>query len=85
MMVEKEGWFVSALLSSYNEVTGECAQPISMGGSTFARAFEKGCAFGIDFKRYNSNIHDADEKISLADIQDAYEIYKKALFKLATE
>ena len=85
MMVEKEGWFVSALLSSYNEVTGECAKPISMGGSTFARAFEKGCAFGIDFKRYNSNIHDADEKISLADIQDAYEIYKKALFKLATE
>lgn len=85
MMVEKEGWFVSALLSSYNEVTGENAVPISMGGSTFARAFEKGCAFGIDFKRYNSNIHDADEKISIADLKEAYEIYKKALFKLATE
>ena len=82
VMVEKEGWFVSALLSSYNEVTGENATPISMGGSTFARAFEKGCAFGIDFKRYNSNIHDADEKISLTDLNDAYEIYKKALYKL---
>ena len=85
VMVEKEGWFVQNLLSSYNEVTGEKATPISMGGSTFARVFEKGCAFGIDFKRYNSNIHDADEKISVTDIDDAYEIYKKALFKLATE
>lgn len=83
MLVEKDGWFVKTLLSAYNTITGENAQPISMGGSTFARAFKKGCAFGMDFCRYDSNIHNANEKVSKDDLLSAYKIYKKAIFDLA--
>ena len=84
MMVEKDGWFVQALLSSYNQITGETGKPISMGGSTFARAFKKGCSFGFSFiGRYNHFAHDANERISIADVEQAYEIYKTAIIKLA--
>ena len=83
MMVEKEGWFVQTLLSAYNEITGENALPLSMGGSTFARAFKKGCSFGPSFNNYNNNIHDANENLPKDHLLKCYEIYKKAIFDLA--
>ena len=82
MMAEKNGEFVQTLLSAYNEITGENAQPISMGGSTFARAFTKGCAFGPKLKGHIDNIHDANENVSKEQILTAYKIYKKAIFDL---
>ncbi len=83
MMAEKNGEFVQTLLNAYNEITGENAQPISMGGSTFARAFNKGCAFGPKLKGHIDNIHDANENVSKGQILTAYKIYKKAIFDLA--
>lgn len=83
VMVEKEGWFVSTLLSAYNSVTGESAKPISLSGSTFARAFKYGCAFGLLFPNSDANMHCADEKCKIEEIKKAYEIYKKAIFNLA--
>ncbi len=83
MMVEKDGWFVQTLLNSYNEVTGESAVPLSMGGSTFARAFTKGCSFGPCFKDYNNQLHDANENLPKDHLIKCYEIYKKAIFELA--
>ncbi len=84
VMVEKEGWFVSALLSAYKEVTGEAnAKPMSMCGSTFARAFKKGCSFGPDNKKRDFRIHNSNENVSLAEIENMYQIYKTALFKLS--
>ncbi len=82
MMSEKNGKFVQTLLSAYNEITGENAQPISMGGSTFARAFKKGSAFGPKLKGHIDNIHDANENVSTKQILTAYNIYKKAIFDL---
>ncbi|MBE7081256.1 MAG: M20 family metallopeptidase [Clostridiales bacterium] len=83
MMAEKNGKFVQTLLNAYNEITGEKAEPISMGGSTFARAFAKGCAFGPKLKGHIDNIHDANENVSKEQILTAYKIYKKAIFDLA--
>lgn len=82
VLVERDGWFVQALLGAYNGVTGENKQPISMGGSTFARAFSKGCAFGMDFLRYDTNIHDANERVKVCDIKQAYQIYLTAFKNL---
>ena len=81
--VEKEGWFVSSLINAYNGVTGENATPVSIGGSTFARAFKKGCAFGPEFVGSNGNIHDANENMKKDDLIKAYRIYKDAIFNLA--
>lgn len=82
VMVEKDGWFVNALISSYNEVTGENQSPKAMGGSTFARVFKKGVAFGMEFPDFISHMHEADERVSKDVLIKAYEIYKRALFKL---
>ena len=82
MMAEKSGEFVQTLLNAYNEITGDNAQPKSMGGSTFARAFSKGCAFGPKLKGHIDNIHDANENVSKEQIITAYKIYKKSFFDL---
>ena len=84
MMVEKDGWFVSTLLNAYNTITGKNEKPTTMGGCSFARCFKKGCAFGPDFKTYETNIHDANERVKIDDLLTAYEIYKKAIFDLAS-
>jgi succinyl-diaminopimelate desuccinylase len=83
VMVEKDGFFVSTLLSAYNLVTGENAKPISLSGSTFARAFACGCAFGLLFPNSDASMHCADEKCKISELKMAYEIYKTAIFSLA--
>ncbi len=85
MLVEKDGWFVKTLLTAHDSVTGKVSQPISMGGSTFARAFKKGCAFGPEIDGHDSKIHDANENVSKEHLIKSYKIYKLALEKLLTE
>lgn len=82
MMVDKDGWFVNALCTAFNKVTGKNEPPIAIGGSTFARAFKFGCAFGPSFKNYDANIHDANERISIQDLLTSYEIYKTTILLL---
>lgn len=84
MCAEKDGFLVNALINAYNSVTGESAEPIAMGGSTFARAFKYGCSFGPDLNRGGSgNLHDANEFMSKDDLLTCYKIYKEAIFNLA--
>ena len=82
MCVNKDGWFVQALLSAYNSVTGEKAEPISMGGSTYARAFKLGCAFGAQFPNTDSVAHKPNEYVPKSEFINAYKIYKKAIENL---
>ena len=83
VMTDKNGKFVQTLLSAYNSVTGENLKPVSMGGSTFARVFNKGCAFGPEFPNANYHLHEADERVKKDLFINSYEIYKKAIFGLA--
>lgn len=83
VLVPKDGWFVKTLMNAYTKVTLDSATPISMGGSTFSRAFNKGCAFGPCFPNQIDNIHDANEFVSEKHLLDAYEIYKNTIFDLA--
>ena len=81
-LVEKTGNFVSTLMSAYNNVMGENLVPVSQGGSTFARVFPYGVAFGPEFPNENASIHEANEHLSKKNILKMYEIYKKAIFDL---
>ena len=83
VMVEKDGAFVNALLTAYNNVTGENAKPVSLGGSTFARAFACGCSFGPCFPNSDNCCHEANEHVSEKDLNLSYEIYYKALVELS--
>ncbi len=81
---EKEGFLVKTLINAYNFVMKSNAEPVAMGGSTFARAFRYGCSFGPDNADGKcGNIHDANEFITKEHILTCYEIYKKAIFDLA--
>ncbi len=82
-MVEKEGDFVQTLLGAYNEVMGVKALPQAQNGSTFARVFEKGCAFGAEFPNVPSTIHQLNENISIADVKKMYNIYYLAVKNFA--
>ncbi len=81
-MADKNGWFVNALLSAYNEVTKENALPVYQSGSTFARCFEVGCGFGFGDDRGTRGCHEANEGISVEHLKTSYEIYKKAIYNL---
>ena len=83
VMIEKDGKFVQTLLTAYNAFADKKGAPVSMGGSTFARVFKKGCAFGPEFPQEDCHIHEADERVSEKALLKAYDIYKKAIFDLA--
>ena len=74
---------VTSLLAAYNEVTGEHASPITIGGATYARAFPNAVAFGPVFPGEDSKIHQKDECISVEGLLKCAEIYRSALRKLA--
>ena len=81
-LIDKNGWFIQTLISSYNKATGENAKPISMGGSTFGRVFSEGCSFGIEFLGDSNQIHQPNERISETTIKKAYNVYYLALKNL---
>ena len=82
LYVAKDDPLVVSLLAAYEEVTGEKAQPLAIGGATFARALKKGVAFGPVFPDEVSTIHGADERISADSLYAMTEIYYVALKKL---
>ena len=82
-MTDKDSEFVTTLCSTYNEVMNANEKPMSMGGSTYARAFNKGVSFGPQFPFEDCACHMPDEKISIKSFEKMYEIYKKAIFSLA--
>ena len=83
LYVSPESELVTSLLAAYNEVTGESARPIAIGGATFARAFPNAVAFGPVFPGEESRIHQKDECITLEGLLKCAEIYRAALLKLA--
>lgn len=82
VMVEKDGWFVQTLRKSYEDATGKDGTPASMGGSTFARAFKKGCAFGPDDGIHAGGCHKTDEYIEKDYLLSCYDIYKNTILNL---
>lgn len=77
--------FVSTLLSAYEKVTGKKAEPIAIGGGTFARLLPLGCAFGPALPGVECPIHQANECVSLDHYQLMCDIYYEALKTLCFE
>ncbi len=84
LFVDPDSDFIKALHSSYVEVTGDTkSQPFTMGGGTYAKAFDNVVAFGMGFPGDSGgNAHMADESISIARLTDGCEVYVRALLKL---
>jgi succinyl-diaminopimelate desuccinylase len=82
LYVEKKNPLIKTLLSIYNEVTGKNAEPIAIGGGTYARALPLGVAFGPELEDEEATVHEPNEFISLRCIEQTYEIYTKAIREL---
>lgn len=82
LYVPKDHFLVKTLLDSYNKVTGECAEPIAIGGGTYARALPLGVAYGIMFPGDTDTMHSPDEYISFSNIEKAFDIYYEAIKNL---
>lgn len=79
---DKQSFLIQTLLSVYNEVTGKNAEPVAIGGGTYARALKYGAAFGPEEAGEESTIHQANEYITFEKIEKCYKIYTLALYRL---
>jgi succinyl-diaminopimelate desuccinylase len=82
LYIKESDPLITKLLKAYNDVTGENASAVSIGGATFARALDYGAAFGPVFPGTVSTIHEADENVGLDDFLKTAEIYYAAFKSL---
>lgn len=85
--VDPSGAEVKACMAAYNEVTGEAAQPFTIGGGTYARKFPRAVAFGPEHPErprpdFFGNIHGADEAASIEELLEALKVYIVAFLNL---
>ncbi len=73
---------ISTLVGVYEEVTGIPSSPVAIGGGTYARAMERGCAFGPEMEGDEVTIHQPNEYITLDRIKLLNRLYYEALKRL---
>lgn len=77
---------VSTLLGVYRELTGEpTAQPLSIGGGTYAREFQNAVATGVTGPGRGELCHVANENILLSEMKFNTLFMAEALRRLAAE
>lgn len=82
LMNDRNGELITTLLNVYNEVTGKNAQPVAIGGGTYARALKSGAAFGPEEDGEECTVHQPDEYITFEKIKKCFKIYKLAIKRL---
>ncbi len=82
LFADKNSQLVKTLLSVYQSVSGENAEPIAIGGGTYARSMENCVAFGPAFREEDAVCHEPNEYIKIDDLILAYKIYKQTLIEL---
>lgn len=84
LYVPKDSPIVKKLMKVYKEVTGDKeSEPITIGGITYARAFDNTVAFGPVMPGEEELAHQKDEYIEIEHLILLTKIYAKALYELA--
>ena len=74
---------VETLMTVYRQATGNTqAQPLAIGGGTYARAMPNCVAFGPGFPGSPETAHQANEFIIIQEMYQAMAIYAEAIYKL---
>lgn len=76
---------VQTLLSVYSEATGKKAQPLSIGGGTYARSFENAVAFGVEPEGEAAQAHMPDESCPVESVRFDTRLIAEAIRRLAGE
>lgn len=81
--IPKDNYLVQTLCDIYNKFTSSSAEPIAIGGATYARAFDNCISFGPNLPGQKDMCHQTDEFISIDNLILASKIYAEAIFKLS--
>lgn len=79
---EKNSPLIQTLLSVYKDCTQTEAQPIAIGGGTYARALKNGVGFGPEMPGDEPTIHQPNEYIAIDRVELLLQIYKQAIERL---
>lgn len=82
LYADENGKLVQTLLKVYSSVTGKEPFIVKSGGGTYARELPNAVAFGPTFPGAETNIHNADESLSIEEFEKLGEIYYKAIIEL---
>ncbi|MBR7185900.1 MAG: Sapep family Mn(2+)-dependent dipeptidase [Clostridia bacterium] len=82
IMCDKKSPLIQTMLAVYEECTGKKAEPIAIGGGTYARALKHGVAFGPEMAGDEAVVHQADEYITIERVELLLNIYRKAIKRL---
>lgn len=84
LYVPKDSFLVSTLMNIYKDITGDKdAEPIAIGGGTYARAVTNGVAFGALLKDQEDNMHQKNEYLEIDKLDTWLKIYVQAIYDLA--
>ncbi len=83
LFVDEKEPIVQTLLKVYAETTGEKPYTLAIGGGTYARAMEKGVAFGPVFPGMKAVEHQPNEFIAIDHLIKLAKIYGRAIESLA--
>lgn len=83
LYVDKNSELVQNLVDVYRNATGDDAEPLALGGGTYARAFDNAVAFGILFPGEPNMCHQKDEYWPVADLEKNLNIFADAITALA--
>lgn len=81
--IDPEGELVRTLLDVYAENTGRRPAPLSIGGGTYARAFQNAVAFGAEPENAVSECHMPDESTGLDEMRFNTLVMAQAIARLA--
>lgn len=84
LYVPKDNHLVKTLCDIFNKMTGSNAEPIAIGGGTYARAFENCVSFGANFPGDTDMCHQANEFIDIDKLILSCKIYAEAIYELST-
>ncbi|MDO4568310.1 MAG: Sapep family Mn(2+)-dependent dipeptidase [Clostridia bacterium] len=83
--VPRDSELVTKLLEVYERRTGERAEPLAIGGGTYARAVENAVAFGCERPGVPALIHMPNESIRIEDVMFNAHMLADAMIALACE
>lgn len=73
---------VTTLLDVYSDHTGNPAEPLSIGGLTYAHIIPHAVAYGMTMPDSDVVIHQPNESLVLADLEAATAIFADAIYRL---
>lgn len=83
LYVEKDNYLVKTLVEIFNKKTGQNAEPIAIGGGTYARAFKNFISYGATMPGDKDMCHQVDEFVEIDKLILTTKIYAEAIYKLA--